>query len=1502
MIKKNLFLSLILSVILTMIGEQVHSQMIKEFQRTREEYLVDITTVLEYSSNKKYVDKGEELLERFEAYWKSGFFKPNHREKIYDISNTMLSKTMRSYPHFYNFISILTLSVERKLDKESLYRWLCELDTLGKRKVTTDMIEFIETSYNLFENDRLFETRSRSWYFRNGDFTIEYDSAIFLYFENTDLICSTGKDSMEIVGTRGKYYIHHEIWDGKMGKISWRRAGFHEDSVYALLSLYKVDLKRLNFNADSATFYNKKYFTFPVLGVLTEKVLSSPPGNRVAYPRFDSYTYDHVIDGFYENVNCIGGLGMQGRKMVSKGDGQNTYAKFIFKKGGKYFAVVRCSLFEVEDDEIVGTPASFSIYFEDDSIYHPGLQMRYDQKTHLLSLIRLNRGTAQSPFFNAYHNISMYAEALYWVMNSEEISFEVIRGLSPESRAGFESDRYYSAFEYYKLQGIDETHPLILVKRYAELYGTSKVRVPVFAEFIKKPIEQAIAMLLLLESKGFVVYNSEKREAMIKRRVYDYLLAHTGDTDYDVFHFDSHTWQENNADVELATFDMLIKGVPEIFLSDSQRVYIYPTGHEFVMKENRDFTFSGRVRAGLFEFWARDCSFEYDAFRINLPQIDSMGFYVRVPDPDGRGRKEKIVRINAVVENMNGYVLIDDPDNKSGLKTYPQYPIFTSLDNSYVYYDKSEGIEGVYRREDVYYELEPFTLDSLDNFASSSLKFKGRLSTGGILPDLNDELVVQEDFSLGVNSFTDPEGLPLYEGKARFYDTVWMDNAGLHGAGKMTYLTSLTQSSSLHFYPDSVISTTRSFEIGKMLDNIEYADVSAGITDQIWYPDSNLMVINMIDDPFQMFDKTSSMRGSLFYTPFGLTGTGDFTFERAVIESEDFVFGHHSMAADTSDFRLYADTTFTELAFVTDDYRTDLDFDQRVGKFISSGRSSLVEMPFNNFICYMDEIYWEMDEHVMRLQNNIVEENPDINLLSKAELIDLNLHGSDFISTHPEQDSLRFFSTKANYDMNDNVIYAEDVKIIRVADAAVFPGDGKLKILEDAQIETLQLAEIIADTATKFHHIYDANVNIYTRHDYSADGIIDHIDVYDDAHPIYLSRIEVDSTGHSYADGILEPSADFHLSPAFSYTGNVFLESREEFLRFEGVYGLEQNCFPSYSYLTRMDTLIDPDNVLIPVPDSIFGAENEHMLASLMFSIENANFYPAFFTKAEREDDMQVLSSNGFLSHNRATETFRVSDSSNNLLNPYLSLNTRNCLMEGMGPINFDMMLPHVKFELYGQARHYIIPDSTKLNMVVGFDFFFDQGLLKRFARSLTSSNLPGIERFDAKFVNFMKERVGSAEAEKIVTDLNSFGTVRRLPAGLTYSILFSELQLIWNPITQSFVFMGDIGIFSVGDVVVNRVVPGYVEVERKPSGFGEIYMYFEMPGGEWYYFSYRNNILQTVSSNEEYNDNIMNKKEENRKIQSKDEPFAYEYIISTRRKMIDFKRRIEEAYGLNPE
>ncbi len=209
-----------------------------------------------------------------------------------------------------------------------------ELDTLGTQRTSKSMSEFLEYTRKLFESSMLYETRSRAWYFRNASFSFGYDSLLFLDFPELDLICSTGKDSTVIEQTSGKFYLSKENFIGRNGRVNWSRAGFNEDEVYAEVRTFEVDVKTLSFTSDSAVLYNKVYFDFPIQGVLTEKVFSSPPGERASYPQFSSYFKDFEVTSLYENINYIGGVGMTGRKVIFSGEGDKP-AKFIFKKGGR---------------------------------------------------------------------------------------------------------------------------------------------------------------------------------------------------------------------------------------------------------------------------------------------------------------------------------------------------------------------------------------------------------------------------------------------------------------------------------------------------------------------------------------------------------------------------------------------------------------------------------------------------------------------------------------------------------------------------------------------------------------------------------------------------------------------------------------------------------------------------------------------------------------------------------------------------------------------------------------------------------------------------------------------------------------------------------------------------------------------------------------------------------------------------------------------------------------
>ena len=77
--------------------------------------------------------------------------------------------------------------------------------------------------------------------------------------------------------------------------------------MYAEIKNYNITLKSTSFNSDSALFYSN-YFNDPVLGKLSEKVISNLGYKKVRYPSFESYDKRLLIKDVFPNVDYDGGF------------------------------------------------------------------------------------------------------------------------------------------------------------------------------------------------------------------------------------------------------------------------------------------------------------------------------------------------------------------------------------------------------------------------------------------------------------------------------------------------------------------------------------------------------------------------------------------------------------------------------------------------------------------------------------------------------------------------------------------------------------------------------------------------------------------------------------------------------------------------------------------------------------------------------------------------------------------------------------------------------------------------------------------------------------------------------------------------------------------------------------------------------------------------------------------------------------------------------------------
>jgi hypothetical protein len=255
-----------------------------------------------------------------------------------------------------------------------------------------------------------------------------------------------------------------------------------------------------------------------------------------------------------------------------------------------------------------------------------------------------------------------------------------------------------------------------------------------------------------------------------------------------------------------------------------------------------------------------------------------------------------------------------------------------------------------------------------------------------------------------------------------------------------------------------------------------------------------------------------------------LSGDGTVRIKDAEMDSRGFKFKSRSYDALIANFRIKS-YDLADLTISTKNYQTHFDFDARKGEFKSNIGISKVEFPLNKYMCSMDRFDWLIDSDEILLSNEQSKKQvPDS--LSLAQYIGLGYTGSEFISVHPLQDSLKFFAAKARYNLRTNVINAQEVKIIKVADVAVYPDSGKVVILKDAVMQTLSHAIIIANTTSRFHQFYNASVSIGSRNNYTGFADYDYKQRTGEPEKIHFDRIRVDSSRQSVAEGVIGDSAD----------------------------------------------------------------------------------------------------------------------------------------------------------------------------------------------------------------------------------------------------------------------------------------------------------------------------------------------------------------------------------------
>jgi hypothetical protein len=647
-------------------------------------------------------------------------------------------------------------------------------------------------------------------------------------------------------------------------------------------------------------------------------------------------------------------------------------------------------------------------------------------------------------------------------------------------------------------------------------------------------------------------------------------------------------------------------------------------------------------------------------------------------------------------------------------------------------------------------------------------------------------------------------------------------------------------------------------------------------------PNEDRLVSKTQDELFTLYNNETTLEGSLTVRPNGLEGDGKLNMAKANLMAKRMDLGHHRVIADSSDFNLISDPGSEEVNFKTNNLLANIDFKTRMGRFTSRNQNNIVEFTENRYISYISEFSWDMDKNGIYLGAS-------------------GSKGNRFVSTHRRQDSLDFVVPIALYDVENRIIRASEVKNIKVADANLLLQNGKVTIHRDAVLDPLDSVRIVLNDS--IHRFYEANVSIESKNLYTGAGKYDFTNGNGAVKTIKFHNIKVSDERKTTAEGAIAENEFFSLDKHFGFKGNAILTAQDPLLKFNGGTQLLHSCttMGPQDYV-RFESRIDPKNIRIPIGNELQNFEFENIYGDFFFNRDSNIIYSAFMEKRIFHSDVPLITATGLLHYNDASRSFVVA-SPGKIAHPdstgvIMSYHEDGCQVTAEGPVNMGLDLEQVVLYAAGKLQHDRAAQKTTLMSLFGVDFMLDPKSIEMMVNTMRDADPSKKGNLENKnMIKRMAEWMNPEVAGKVSRELNSLEKMKSLPVPHQHTFTIDSLQWTWDPPSRSYRADGEGTLLWIQDNPVNRKVKIKAVIAFSRGG-NMLDLYIEPAKDVFFFFSYRSGMMQTLSSNKDYNLNVQTLKPEERKLKTGMGEKPYTFILAPESRM----KRLFKAFESNDE
>lgn len=1335
-----------------------------------------------------------------------------------------------------------------------------------------------------------------------------------MQLENVDLAFLTTFDSANLIKTNAELMLHRHILVGEGGKFDWVTAGLSTDSVFYTFDKYNFDIRVPRLSAENGHMTYLGKVKEPVKGAFQFASQKHVNVKDARYPRFMSYNSDvevNIFDKKSVNENIVsykGGFSMQGHKITSASMMEGEATVEVSGGGKKKFRAVS-KKFNVGDSLLTSPQSSVTIYQRADSIYHPAIELKYAMDSSQLTVLSNSGQFKHTPFTATHLKMDIKADIMRWDLRTDSLNISTLTARD-KVPVVFESYEYFNEEAFDQLSQMYGFHPLIMAVGYGRKNNTLSFYTYDMAKDMGQNEKTLTSAMMDLMTRGYIDYEPATGLVTLKKKGIHYTLAKARRVDYDNLMMPSIEDDGPNATIKLDSKELIMRGIQQFNISEDLGVSIEPTNNEVTMLGERNFRFNGKLQSGNFEFVGEGFTFNYDSFKIELPKIDSISFYL----PTEKGGRKKVdntlqsaAQEQSFLEKMgdgfkqtSGTLYINDPKNKSARKSLPDYPKFDAENGAIVYFDNKNILDGAYDKS-MYFVIPPFAIDSLSNADPSSIGFEGTLYSD-ILPPIDETLKVMADNSMGFEHASS-EGYQLYGGSAVYKNQLRLDAKGLRGNGTIDFLTSTLESEDFIFYMDSVTTVGTAAEIREgTLGNTSFPQAYVEDYTMLWLPEVDSMYISNNAEPFEFYNQTASMDGSAILTEKGgLLGNGTLFTRGSEAISEQMTFEQTRFDARHADFEIKSDNP-EKPALAGEDVFLDFDLQQNIAKISPEEEGvAAIAFPYAQFKTSITNAVWNLEEETVKMSK------PD----------DVEIENSYFYATRKELDSLWFNAEEAIYRIPLLQLDIFGVPFIAAADAKVIPENNQLQVLENAKFETFQNATLVIDTLNEYHRLTNGTIDILSRNEFRGKAFYELI-AATDTFSIEMSNFSKDTVQsrketfyHTIASGKAEADQNIIISPGMLYRGDVRMHAAKEALELDGEVKLDFKRIPDYNTWIAYASDAGQKKLVFNFNEALT-SEGEPLTAGLHISSKDNSLYSTFVMDRHSPDDFDFFRPRGLLSYDEETDQYIIrsakKDERGALSGEVFTYNESKQTVNFEGPVEF---MPF-KSESYAidataigkgnlESKEFSIDALMAFQMelptqavdIMGADL--NESLNKSGAQSATNDRTTLLYK--------LAEMIGDQPARDWdKSSVSNYTPLVSMSGKLEKTLVFADVDMKWSDEHKAWYSTSPLGLSNVREQDVNGNMTGFLEIKPIEMGGMMVNLFMQATPDSWYYFSYQNNRLAVWAYNEEFCDVIGSKSNI-----GKADGGEYAYFLSDIAETLAYINRfrkdylgIEEQYNFN--